>query len=63
MLEKEYHTGPIHDSHVIGGHKGNLHNPNTSEQSKEHSKAVLEDDFGLAGAYDSPSDGKDPGRV
>ncbi|KAF9793027.1 Conidiation protein 6-domain-containing protein [Thelephora terrestris] len=27
---------------VIGGHKANLKNPNTSEESKEHSRSVLE---------------------
>ncbi|KAF2222621.1 Conidiation-specific protein 6 [Elsinoe ampelina] len=27
---------------VIGGHKANLNNPNTSEESKQHSKEVLD---------------------
>ncbi|KAF8251605.1 conidiation protein 6 [Wilcoxina mikolae CBS 423.85] len=31
---------------IIGGHKANLHNPNTSEESKQHSKEVLEKEFG-----------------
>ncbi|EPQ60863.1 conidiation protein 6 [Gloeophyllum trabeum ATCC 11539] len=28
---------------VAGGHKANLNNPNTSEESKEHSRQVLDD--------------------
>ncbi|KAH0612773.1 uncharacterized protein H6S33_009153 [Morchella sextelata] len=28
---------------VIGGHKANLHNPNTSQKSKDHSRDILED--------------------
>ncbi|KAF1947523.1 hypothetical protein EJ02DRAFT_392010 [Clathrospora elynae] len=27
---------------VIGGHKANLNNPNTSEESKEHSRDVIQ---------------------
>jgi hypothetical protein len=34
------------ESHVIGGHKANLSNPNTSQESKEHSKEILQKDFG-----------------
>ncbi|KAA8911991.1 conidiation-specific protein 6 [Sphaerosporella brunnea] len=30
---------------IIGGHKANLHNPNTSEESKQHSREVLEREF------------------
>jgi hypothetical protein len=30
---------------VIGGHKANLHNPNTSEESKQHSKEMLDREF------------------
>jgi hypothetical protein len=33
------------DAQVAGGHKANLKNPNTSEESKQHSKAVLENEF------------------
>lgn len=33
------------EAQVIGGHKANLHNPNTSAEAKEHSKAVLKEDF------------------
>lgn len=30
---------------IVGGHKANLNNPNTSEESKQHSKEVLEQEF------------------
>jgi len=30
---------------VIGGHKANLNNPNTSEEAKQHSKEVLDREF------------------
>lgn len=33
------------DTKVIGGHKANLHNPNTSSEAKDHSKEVLQQDF------------------
>ncbi|EMD58522.1 hypothetical protein GGP41_005983 [Bipolaris sorokiniana] len=28
---------------VIGGHKANINNPNTSDEAKQHSKEVLQD--------------------
>lgn len=34
------------EAQVIGGHKANLHNPNTSTEAKEHSKDVLRDEHG-----------------
>jgi hypothetical protein len=33
------------EAQVAGGHKANLNNPNTSEESKQHSKQVLENEF------------------
>lgn len=33
------------EAQVIGGHKATLHNPNTSDEAKAHSKEVLKDDF------------------
>jgi len=33
------------DSQTAGGHKANLNNPNTSEESKQHSKQVLENEY------------------
>ncbi|KAF7536851.1 hypothetical protein G7Z17_g12972 [Cylindrodendrum hubeiense] len=51
---------------VAAGHKANLSNPNTSEESKEHSKTLLEGELNS----DAPSDGnvadypgKHPGNV
>ncbi|POS79547.1 conidiation protein 6 [Diaporthe helianthi] len=35
------------EAQVIGGHKANLHNPNTSAAAKEHSKEVLKEDFNI----------------
>ncbi|RKU46573.1 hypothetical protein DL546_004475 [Coniochaeta pulveracea] len=32
-------------SQVAGGHKANLNNPNTSEESKKNSKQALENEF------------------
>lgn len=33
------------DAQIAGGHKANINNPNTSQESKEHSKSVLDDEF------------------
>ena len=33
------------DAQIAGGHKANLNNPHTSDESKEHSKKVLESDY------------------
>lgn len=33
------------EAQIIGGHKANLHNANTSSAAKEHSKEVLRDEF------------------
>lgn len=38
-------TNMASEAQVIGGHKANLHNPNTSAEAKEHSKEVLKEDF------------------
>ncbi|KAK3941012.1 hypothetical protein QBC46DRAFT_312477 [Diplogelasinospora grovesii] len=40
---KELTEGKEEISNEIRGHKANLSNPNTSEESKENSKRVLED--------------------
>ncbi|KAJ9667138.1 hypothetical protein H2201_002658 [Coniosporium apollinis] len=54
---------------VIGGHKANLNNPNTSEESKQHSKEVLEQ-ASNSGDIDTSSsssagstEGKNPNNV
>jgi hypothetical protein len=33
------------EAQVAGGHKANLHNPNTSQESKERSKRILDEEF------------------
>lgn len=33
------------EAQIIGGHKANLHNPNTSVEAKDHSKDVLKDEY------------------
>ncbi|KAJ4391794.1 hypothetical protein N0V93_005414 [Gnomoniopsis smithogilvyi] len=35
------------DAQVIGGHKAAIHNANTSDEAKVHSKEVLKDDFNI----------------
>ncbi|KAL8797349.1 MAG: hypothetical protein Q9195_000503 [Heterodermia aff. obscurata] len=35
----------MNPGNVAGGHKANLNNPNTSEESKQHSKEVLDQEF------------------
>ncbi|KAJ4310690.1 hypothetical protein N0V84_010838 [Fusarium piperis] len=41
------------DAQIAGGHKATINNPNTSQEAKEHSKKVLEEEF-------NGGDGKDP---
>ena len=54
---------------VIRGHQANLSNPNTSEESKQHSLEVIEKELGTetnsggASATTHNDDGKDPMRV
>ncbi|KAI0595878.1 hypothetical protein F4775DRAFT_604408 [Biscogniauxia sp. FL1348] len=52
------------EAQIAGGHKANLNNPNTSQEAKEHSKAVLENEFN---GGDVPKAGdqadKNPGNV
>lgn len=44
------------EAQVAGGHKANLKNPNTSEESKQYSKQVLDQEFdGGDGKPSSPS--------
>ncbi|KAI1081243.1 hypothetical protein F5B20DRAFT_80276 [Whalleya microplaca] len=35
------------ESHIAAGHKANIHNPNTSNAAKHHSKEVLENEFNV----------------
>ncbi|KAI5209417.1 hypothetical protein E4T39_00850 [Aureobasidium subglaciale] len=53
---------------VLGGHKANLSNPNTSEESKQHSLEVIEKELSTesssgVGATAHNDNGKDPVRV
>ncbi|KAI0393316.1 conidiation protein 6 [Xylariaceae sp. FL0594] len=52
------------DAQVAGGHKANLNNPNTSEESKQHSREVLDNEFN-GGDVPSASDNKEknPGNI
>ncbi|KAM0287276.1 hypothetical protein ACHAQH_000590 [Verticillium albo-atrum] len=54
------------DAQVAGGHKANLNNPNTSEESKQHSRDVLnksEDAPNATSAQSAGDDNKNPGNV
>ncbi|KAH7148867.1 Conidiation protein 6-domain-containing protein [Dactylonectria macrodidyma] len=55
------------DAQVAGGHKANLKNPNTSEESKEHSREVLKNQTSSGGGDDFVADddnsGKNPNNV
>ncbi|KAK6007192.1 hypothetical protein QM012_006200 [Aureobasidium pullulans] len=53
---------------VIRGHKANLGNPNTSDESKQHSLEVIEKELGTETKTEASDtthngDGKDPMRV
>lgn len=47
---------------VVGGHKANLNNPNTSEESKQHSKEILDQEFN-GGNIEKDSGEKNPQNV
>ncbi|KAG5752540.1 hypothetical protein H9Q69_004811 [Fusarium xylarioides] len=52
------------DAQVAGGHKATINNPNTSEEAKENSRQVLENEFNggdVTGAEDNKE--KNPGNV
>ncbi|KAM0333252.1 hypothetical protein ACHAQA_001912 [Verticillium albo-atrum] len=57
------------DAQVAGGHKANLNNPNTSEESKQHSREILENEFGgddapnASSAASAKDENKNPGNV
>ncbi|KAI0025862.1 hypothetical protein F4780DRAFT_233312 [Xylariomycetidae sp. FL0641] len=48
---EELTTGKEEISKTVQGHKANLSNPNTSEESKEHSRKVIEELGGDAAHY------------
>ncbi|EOD48357.1 conidiation-specific protein 6 [Neofusicoccum parvum] len=47
---------------IIGGHKANLNNPNTSDEAKQHSKEVLDQEFD-GGNIPQADQNKNPGNV
>ncbi|KAF2229710.1 conidiation protein 6 [Viridothelium virens] len=47
---------------VVGGHKANINNPNTSEEAKQHSKEVLDQEFD-GGKIPQSDEDKNPGNV
>lgn len=48
---------------VIGGHKANISNPNTSEESKQHSREVLDNEYNGGDMQTRPSEDKNPNNV
>ncbi|KAL1310836.1 hypothetical protein AAFC00_001072 [Neodothiora populina] len=50
---------------VVGGHKANINNPNTSEESKEHSRQVLDQEYdgGDIQTSSNSDEGKNPNNV
>jgi hypothetical protein len=51
------------DTRQTGGHKGNINNPNTSEESKQHSHEFHEDSHDAAQRSGKGSqEGKNPGN-
>lgn len=44
-LELKPHLNMPTEAQIAGGHKANLNNPNTSKESKEHSKQILDEQF------------------
>ncbi|KAL2206107.1 hypothetical protein CC79DRAFT_1369537 [Sarocladium strictum] len=46
------------EAQIAGGHKANLNNPNSSEESKQHSREVLENEFN-GGDVPSAQDNKE----
>merc|ERR1712108_115370 len=62
-LHKHQHSA--NPGNVVGGHKANLNNPNTSDESKQHSKEVLQEieNGGDANAVSSSGGDKNPNNV
>ena len=57
------HPKMSNPGNIVGGHKANLNNPNTSQESKQHSRDVLNNEFN-GGDVESASDqGKNPNNV
>lgn len=57
------HTSEMSARQQAGGHKANLSNPNTSEESKQHSREVLDGELGeQAQSQEHSHEGKNPGN-
>lgn len=52
----------MNTGNVIGGHKANLNNPNTSEESKQHSREVLENEYNGGSNDESNNSNSDEGK-
>ncbi|KAI0134682.1 Conidiation protein 6-domain-containing protein [Xylariales sp. AK1849] len=52
------------EAQIAGGHKANINNPNTSQESKENSQRILDNEFN-GGDVAKADDNKDknPGNV
>ncbi|KAF2011169.1 hypothetical protein BU24DRAFT_399432 [Aaosphaeria arxii CBS 175.79] len=48
---------------IVGGHKANLNNPNTSEESKQHSRQVLDEEFDGGNIGSNDDSNKNPNNV
>ncbi|KAK7187959.1 hypothetical protein DPSP01_003154 [Paraphaeosphaeria sporulosa] len=48
---------------VVGGHKANINNPNTSEESKQHSREVLDNDYDGGNVETGSDEGKNPNNI
>ncbi|KAI1380825.1 conidiation protein 6 [Hypoxylon crocopeplum] len=52
------------EAQIAGGHKATLNNPNVSQEAKEHSKHVLDNEFNSGDVSKSgDNEGKNPGNV
>lgn len=48
---------------VVGGHKANINNPNTSEEAKQHSKEVLDQEYNGGNVQSASDENKNPNNV
>ncbi|KAI9814171.1 MAG: hypothetical protein M1827_003337 [Pycnora praestabilis] len=48
---------------IVGGHKANINNPNTSEEAKQHSKEVLDQEFNGGDVPSAGDKDKNPNNV
>jgi hypothetical protein len=53
----------LNPSNIVGGHKTNPNNPNTSEESKQHSRDVLNNEFNGGDVQSAADQGKNPNNV